>query len=159
MNPTQYLDRVEPDTKLCRECHTRKPKSAFHKGLVCKQCDNSRPRNNTISKAANHRARTRAYGRLAKMFPVEFKALMAEELAKAKTEARQLGTVAVAHDDEPAHEVVVQLKPGPRMVGETALDRVREDVGRCPICINRHDKGHVCPACGSRPQVSAVAAR
>ena len=32
----------------------------------------------------------------------------------------------------------------------------RADVATCPLCINRHDRDHRCPACGSRPQLTAV---
>lgn len=29
----------------------------------------------------------------------------------------------------------------------------RTDVGDCPTCTNRHNRGHRCPVCGSTPQV------
>lgn len=29
MTPTEYLDLVEPNTRLCGKCHTRKPLAAF----------------------------------------------------------------------------------------------------------------------------------
>ena len=31
----------------------------------------------------------------------------------------------------------------------------RPDVAVCGHCINRHERGHACPACGSRPQIGA----
>lgn len=30
----------------------------------------------------------------------------------------------------------------------------RHDVATCARCINRHDRDHRCPACGTRPQVA-----
>ena len=29
----------------------------------------------------------------------------------------------------------------------------RGDVAACPLCVNRHDRAHVCPTCGQAPQV------
>lgn len=30
----------------------------------------------------------------------------------------------------------------------------RVDVAACPACINRHDRGHRCPACGTAPHIT-----
>lgn len=31
----------------------------------------------------------------------------------------------------------------------------RPDVARCPLCVNRHDRGHRCPICNTAPQLIA----
>lgn len=32
---------------------------------------------------------------------------------------------------------------------------VRVDVATCPTCINRHDRGHRCPACNTAPHITS----
>ncbi|WP_346007270.1 hypothetical protein [Janibacter terrae] len=34
-------------------------------------------------------------------------------------------------------------------------DTLRVDVATCPTCINRHDRAHRCPACGTTPHITA----
>jgi Zn finger protein HypA/HybF involved in hydrogenase expression len=150
MNPMEYREYVE-QMKLCVKCNTRKPISEMHRGRTCKKCDNKRPRSVTLDRVSGQRARSRAHARLADAHPEEYQRFLAEELANAKAEAASLG---YSEPHAALHVAVpVQLKSGPRMLGEAATDRIREDVGKCLLCINRHDRDHVCPACGSRPQV------
>lgn len=35
-----------------------------------------------------------------------------------------------------------------------ARTHARVDVATCPACINRHERGHRCPACGTAPQLT-----
>lgn len=34
----------------------------------------------------------------------------------------------------------------------------RHDVATCPACINRHDRAHRCPTCGTAPQLPQLVA-
>lgn len=52
MNPTEYLDLVEPNTRRCGACHTRKPTAVFSDETDCEQCESRRER---TSKAADRR--------------------------------------------------------------------------------------------------------
>lgn len=49
VNPTEYLDLTEPNTRRCGTCHTRKRRSQFDSDDECLRCENWRPR---LSKAA-----------------------------------------------------------------------------------------------------------
>lgn len=51
MNPTEYLDLTEPNTRRCGTCHTRKRISAFDSD-ECQECESRRER---TSKAADRR--------------------------------------------------------------------------------------------------------
>lgn len=55
---------------------------------------------------------------------------------------------------EPA--VIPLLRSGPPVPGEDVLTRLlpNGEPGSCGLCRSRHDKGHQCPICGSRPQVA-----
>jgi hypothetical protein len=44
MNPTEYLDMKEPNTRLCKTCHTRKSKATIGADGECRYCENARPR-------------------------------------------------------------------------------------------------------------------
>jgi hypothetical protein len=35
----------------------------------------------------------------------------------------------------------------------------RPDVGRCPLCINRHDRDHRCGVCNTQPHIARPAPR
>lgn len=131
------------------------------------------------ARAIRNRARTRALERLRKLHPVEYRILLNEELKKAAKELADLEAEAerikaprsatIAHgrtrqarpqQATPPTELVpepqaaaVLLKHGPRG-DQTAEERIRTDVGRCPACINRHDNDHICPVCKSRPQLA-----
>jgi predicted TIM-barrel fold metal-dependent hydrolase len=87
------------------------------------------------------RARNRALARLALEYPGRFRALIEEEVRKAEAEQRAL--------TEATGEEIALLRAGPRGTDQTALDRLRTDVGVCPSCHANHDFGHVCPACGA----------
>lgn len=146
---------VETGEKACPNCGETKPLDDFYphpqtrdgRHLRCKKCDNARPRKVTAAKVNRMRARHRALADLIKFHEDEFQALLAIRLAEAREEAEALANspeAAEHYQDEP-----VRLKPGKRMPGEKAGDRI--DVARCPHCIRHHDRGHVCPKCGTAP--------
>lgn len=39
-----------------------------------------------------------------------------------------------------------------------AAPATRSDVAACPLCVNRHDRGHACPTCGQAPQITPAIA-
>lgn len=145
-------------TKVCPKCGESKALSDFYphpqtrdgRHPSCKKCDNAKPRKTTAAKLNRMRARHRALADLIKFHEDEFQALLAIRLAEAREEAEALAASpeAVEHyQNEP-----VRLRPGKRMPGEKAGDRI--DVARCPHCVKHHDRGHVCPKCGTAPAAS-----
>lgn len=138
----------------------------------------NRPRVYDTARAIRQRARTRALERLRLAHPVEFRALVHEELILARAEVakiekagakvnaprsatarHQVAAPRVAEQTQPTIEVpepaapAILLRRGPR--GDAPVeDRIRTDVATCPACINRHDDGHRCPICGSVPQLA-----
>jgi len=146
---------MSTDSKVCPTCGETKPLDDFYphpqtrdgRHPRCKKCDNSKPRKTTAAKVNRMRARHRALADLIKFHEDEFQALLAIRLAEAQEEAVALATSPAAaehYKNEP-----VRLKPGKRMPGEKAGDRI--DVARCPHCIKHHDRGHVCLKCGTAP--------
>lgn len=160
------------NTKTCSKCKAVKPASAFRvdpgntSGLQsqCRECQADHPnaaktRPYTAARAARTRARGRALARLAEHHAAEYEALYREELAAATAEAEALAKVAEQKAPGTGHDhgggpVVPLLKRGVRRQGQTVVDRLRDDVGRCAVCIDAHDRGHVCPACGEKPTAS-----
>ena len=142
--------------KVCSRCKEAKPLSGFYAlqsasdGYMpyCKKCDNARPRKPTGTKINRMRARHRAVADLISFHEEEFEALLAIRLAEATEEAAALEETPAAKKHYGGKEPP-RLRPGPRMAGETAGDRI--DVARCPHCIRHHDAGHVCANCGSIP--------
>jgi len=141
--------------KTCSRCGESKPTSEYYKhpqtrdrlAPHCKACDNKRSRKATGTKINRMRARHRAVADLIAFHEDEFVVLLSIRLAEAKEEAEALAATpeAIEHyQSEP-----VRLKPGQRMMGQSARDRI--DVARCPDCIKHHDRGHVCAACGASP--------
>lgn len=145
----------EHSAKDCPKCGETKPLGDFYphpqtrdgRHPSCKKCDNAKPRKVTAAKVNRMRARHRALADLIKFHEDEFQALLAIRLAEAREEADALAAspeAAEHYQNEP-----VRLKPGKRMPGEKAGDRI--DVARCPHCVRHHDRGHVCPKCGTAP--------
>lgn len=107
------------------------------------------------------RARNRAIARLVKGHYDEFVVLWEEEKVVVAEEAQRLAA-AVADGkvrlDTPAPSLrdtrnadpvtppppprLPRLKSGPHPVDEPVESRIREDVGRCPLCHEYHDGGH-----------------
>lgn len=177
MEPASGGNAEGERTKRCSKCRTPKPLSGFHVDrrrsdglcLQCKECMREAPsqryRPYTPSRAVRTRARQRALRRLAELHPRDFAGLMAEEIEKARAELEPLKAAADAtgkgtshtqrHDPvrrrKPVGEIAALLKGGPRPAGQSPVERLRDDVGRCPLCIDSHDRGHICPACGAAP--------
>jgi ribosomal protein L32 len=139
----------------CRTCSESKPLSDFYADSKragghfpdCKACHNAKPKKATDTRVTRNRARHRAVADLIDRHAVEFESLLAARLEEAQQEAAVLATDAKAREhyrDEP-----VRLRPGARMSGEKAGDRI--DVARCPHCVKHHDRGHVCTKCGTAP--------
>lgn len=149
-------DRAIPTgQKVCPTCGETKALDDFYphpqtrdgRHPRCKKCDNAKPRKTTAAKVNRMRARHRALADLIKFHEEEFQALLAIRLAEAREEADALAVDpkgAAHYKNEP-----VRLKPGKRMAGEKAGDRI--DVARCSHCIKHHDRGHVCTKCGAAP--------
>jgi hypothetical protein len=142
--------------KTCPKCQEAKSLDKFYASAngtrmtYCKKCDNARPRKATNVKVNRMRARHRAIADLIQWHPDDFQALLAIRLAEATEEAEELAATPEAK--EHAAGGPVKLKPGKRMPGEKAGDRI--DVARCPHCIKSHDRGHVCASCGASPEPS-----
>jgi hypothetical protein len=142
-------------TKVCTKCSQSKPLTDYYShpstadrhSPVCKKCDSARGRKTTGPKINRQRARHRAIAILVQRHEDEFRDLMDLQLAEVAEEAEALAADPQAkkhYKDEP-----VRLRPGKRMPGEKAGDRI--DVARCPHCIKHHDRGHVCTRCGAAP--------
>lgn len=110
---------------------------------ICRDCDNARPRPVTVTKIIRNRARHRAAQRLVEMFPVEFTALMEQELISAAKEHAILQAIGA---EEAHYDVPVRLKPGRRREGQEPEHRI--DTAKCRRCHITHDRGHRCPNCG-----------
>lgn len=144
--------------KLCPKCDQVKQLDDFYphpqtrdgRHPSCKKCDNTRPRKVTPAKVNRMRARHRALADLVRFHEDEFQALLSIRLAEAQEEAQELAS----HPEATKHYAnePVRLKPGKRMAGEKAGDRI--DVARCPHCVKHHDRGHVCAKCGTAPAVA-----
>jgi len=142
--------------KRCGGCGKRLPVTEFWTdktapdGLyaACRDCCRSRTqrRVNSPSKVIYTRSYNRALRTLAERHREEFDFILSEELAAGTVEATAV--LAAAPEAAPDGRRVVLLQAGRRRKGQTAGERVREDVGRCPMCIGSHDHGHRCPACG-----------
>lgn len=142
--------------KACTKCGVSKPLTDYYShpstadrhSPVCKKCDSARGRATTGPKINRQRARHRAIAVLVERHEDEFRDLMDLKLAEVTEEAELLATDPAARkhygDAEP-----VRLRPGRRMAGEKAGDRI--DVARCPHCVKHHDRGHVCTKCGAVP--------
>jgi hypothetical protein len=164
------------EVKRCSKCRTTKPVSAFHvdrrrpDGLCsqCKECMRQAPSQRNVpytpSRAVRTRARQRAMRRLTELHPRDYERIYAEEVDKARDELGVIKAVADETGKGASHtarhdpvqrrkpvETVPLLRGGPLPAGQTITDRLRDDVGRCPLCIDSHDRGHTCPACGSQP--------
>lgn len=154
--------------KACSKCKDVKLAAAFYRdprntklGLSsqCRDCMAAAPYQKVYddSKAVRSRAWARAQAQLRKQYKAEFEAMYQAELVKARAELADIKAAAppTPKADKHGHPTVPRptplLKPGTRNQGESVLDRIREDVGRCPQCINSHDRGHTCPACGAAP--------
>ena len=136
--------------KTCESCEKKKPLEEFYfsgpgrkwrKG-ICRDCDNSRPRAMTITKAIRNRARHRAAERLIKAYPMEFTRLFEDEIVK--TAHEQAVLQAIGAEESPG--TVVRLRPGKRRPGQEVEHRI--DTATCRRCHITHDRGHVCPNCG-----------
>lgn len=150
--------------KTCTRCRAAKPPAEFGVDVAradgrrywCLVCDReysrTRTRPRTTDRMLRSRAVNRAMARLRDLHRDEYERLLAEELDAARAEAAKHAETAPKPDDEHCAPPVPLLRPGPAAIGETG-PRLREDVGTCPLCVNRHDRGHVCPACGARPQL------
>lgn len=161
------------DSKICTKCDEVKPYAEFHhdkrrrdgRHQWCKACCRERDRKRGTQKRTplrmlRVRANNRALAALRELHREEYEAIFANELANAieqserwQEEMAELGRPAPA-DDEHEPAPIPLLKPGPAVAGEHISERLRADDGpSCRLCSNRHKAGHVCPACGSRPQV------
>lgn len=151
----------EPTTKTCSKCGEAKPLAAFYANTngthgrmpYCKKCDNARPRKVSAVRINRMRARHRAVADLIDLHEDEFETLLAIRLAEAHDEAERLAQTPEAAEHFKGEPV--RLKPGKRMPGEKVGDRI--DVARCPHCVKHHDRGHVCPRCGTAPAAGAGA--
>lgn len=101
----------------------------------------------TTARLVDQRARRRATQLLIDLHKAEWTQLLAQERAFAEAEVAEIERAAAAT----GHEVTepVRLKPGARLPGQAAVDRI--DVARCPLCVASHDRGHTCPSCGTPP--------
>lgn len=141
--------------KTCRTCSKSKPLSDFYVNAKsadgrftdCKPCHNAKPKKVTDARVARNRARHRAVADLIDRHAAEFESLLEARIREAEAEVEELSADARArkhYKDE-----LVRLRPGPRLSGEKAGDRI--DVARCPDCVRHHDRGHVCVKCGAQP--------
>lgn len=147
-----------PARKQCNGCREVKalgefgsnPASPDGKYTRCLACERSKDakRAGSLERTTRTRATNRALYRLRDLHRPEFEQLLADEWRKATDEAQRLA--AAAKDTDP-HRATPRLMPGPRPAEQTVADRIREDVGTCELCIDRHDEGHICPACGAMP--------
>lgn len=143
------------DLKTCTRCGEHKPPSDYYKHSQtrdrlaphCKACDNKRSRKVTGTRINRNRARHRAIADLIGFHEDEFSALLAIRLAEAEQEAEALASEPAAKEHYRSEPV--RLKPGKRMAGQKAGDRI--DVARCPHCVKHHDRGHACASCGASP--------
>lgn len=55
------------------------------------------------------------------------------------------------------HHLITLITPTPAAAAPRPVEP-RHDVAACPACINRHDRGHRCPTCGSAPQLPQLVA-
>lgn len=143
--------------KVCTACGESKPPTEYyaHPNTAdrlrprCKKCDIAAPRSREAvgAKINRQRARHRAIAELIERHEDEFRALMEIRLIEAQEEADALAASPAAREHYKGEPV--RLKPGQRMPGQKAGDRI--DVARCPHCIKHHDRGHVCTKCGAAP--------
>lgn len=123
----------------------------------CAETDKGRIRRPTARRTLRVRANNRALAALRDLHRAEFELLFAECLAAVTEQADRWAAEMPQNDDEtPGHDhgpVTPLLRPGPAAPGEEPADRILPDgtPGSCRLCRNRHDKGHECPICGSRP--------
>lgn len=161
-------------TRSCNTCRESKPVGEFYgRNTKCKDCDNARPRERSLSKIVRVRGRHRAVAELIKRHEPEFRQLLevctdqaaqeAEELAASAAVRSAVATpgpcaTASVASPEPAaaaSPAPLRLKPGQRRPGQTPTDRI--DVGRCAECIGHHDRGHTCTNCGAAPHAAQEA--
>lgn len=166
--------------KTCSRCSADKDEDDFHRDRArtdgrqpwCKACererDRARPRHRqSAMRVLRTRANNRAMAQLRDRHREEFTALYDNELAAAIEQAELFQAATPSLRRPPADEdnrhphpdpPTPLLKPGPAVPSEPLEERLRTETTPtgCPVCTARHRRGHVCTACGARPQVAVV---
>lgn len=135
---------------MCTKCLDTKPLDEFYTDTRaadgatshCKTCQQKAISDDKVLKT---RARNRATVALVKAHKGHYNALYETALVEVYAEAEQLGTLTDPDPHQPGR-TVVRLKGGRRAIGETVLDRIRE---QCTRCATYHEAGHECPTCAA----------